>query len=231
MAKKDSKTTVKLESAFSLFSKSSEMVMKNLSLFAPLYAIPFVVELSTELAQATSNADSNATNAISSFSGVSVNTAGFGGLAILIFGASLLAQLALYILQLKVAEGTQTDFGKLWKAVKHYGVRLIGLGFCVGILFVLGLILFIVPGLIVLRRYYLSPYYMIDKDLSITDAMRASAKDSIPFATSIWGVLGVTVLISLTSLIPLAGWLIALVLSVFYSVASAIRYQQIKAST
>lgn len=69
---------------------------------------------------------------------------------------------------------------------------------------------------------------MLEKKVSITEAMEQSAKMSKPHSGSIWGVIGVMFLIALTGIIPFIGWLISFILGMFYAVAPALRYQELK---
>jgi len=92
-------------------------------------------------------------------------------------------------------------------------------------------LLLIVPGVIAIRRYFLAPYLMLDKDLSIREAMKQSAALSKPYSGSIWGIIGVIVLLSLPSIIPVIGWAVSFVLMLLYSVAPALRYQELKKLT
>src|SRR6185295_10606488 len=111
---------------------------------------------------------------------------------------------------------------------KKFGPRLLGLGIVVGLMLIGGFLLLVIPGLIVLRRYYLSPYYLVDKDLTIGEAMKQSAADSKPNSQAIWAVIGVSVLLSLTGVVPLIGGILSFVLVSLYSVAAPLRYREIK---
>jgi len=79
-----------------------------------------------------------------------------------------------------------------------------------------------------IRRYYLAPYAMIDRNCGIKEAMERSAAMSKPYSGSIWGIIGVMILISLVGIVPLIGWLASLILGMLYVVAPALRYQQLK---
>ncbi len=85
-----------------------------------------------------------------------------------------------------------------------------------------------------LRRYILAPYYLIDKNMKIFDAMRACSEDSIKFSPAIFGLMGVYALIVIGSLITqtILGFAYVLVLAVYYVYysAPAVRYIQIKAA-
>jgi uncharacterized membrane protein len=93
----------------------------------------------------------------------------------------------------------------------------------------IGLLLLIVPGIIFIRRYFLSHYALIDQDLSTGDSMRTSNELSKGRSMSIFGILGVDILIGIPSFIPFIGSIITFLLQVAYFCAPAIRYEQLKA--
>lgn len=130
--------------------------------------------------------------------------------------------------QLDAVENKPLDFQHLWQVVKKMGWRLLGLYIVIAAYVIVGLILLIVPGLIMIRRYFLAPYVMIEKNCSITEAMEHSAVMSKPYSGAIWGIVGVMILIGLAGIIPLIGSLVAFVFGSLYSVAPALRYQQLK---
>lgn len=98
----------------------------------------------------------------------------------------------------------------------------------VGLMVTGGLILFIVPGIIWLKKYFFTQYFVIDKNQSIRQAMRASARITAGQYYSIFGVIFVSALFSLTSLVPITGRIISFILGFLYSCAFAIRYDQLR---
>ena len=83
-----------------------------------------------------------------------------------------------------------------------------------------------------IRRYFLSPYVMVNEDLSISGAMQRSDELSKPYSGAVWGVIGVAFLISITSsLLFEIGPYVSFVLGIFYSVAPALRYLELKKLT
>lgn len=219
-------------SAFTLFSKSSELVRNNLGTFALIYLLPFI----SNLGQLDSDAHENGFERLQNFNGFSGvspyaigGMVGFGVLLFLAFAAIwLLVNAMKYTLELESSKGKKPDVKQLWPFAKKYWWRLFGLLFVTVLLIFGGLLLLIVPGLIAIRRYFLAPYVMIDKDLSISEALRQSAALSKPYSSSIWSIVGVMVLISLPSFIPVVGWIITFVLAMLYSIAPALRYQELK---
>jgi hypothetical protein len=73
----------------------------------------------------------------------------------------------------------------------------------------------------------LAPYVMLDTKCGITEAMERSADLTKPYSGYIWGIIGVMFLIGLFNIIPGIGWMISFVLGMLYSIAPALRYQEL----
>jgi hypothetical protein len=74
----------------------------------------------------------------------------------------------------------------------------------------------------------MAPYVMIDKNTGIQESLTKSAAISLKNTGAVWGIIGVLFLIGLVNIIPYFGGLAAFVLGSLYSVAPALRYQQLK---
>jgi hypothetical protein len=232
-----------LPSAFGLFTTSKEIVLKNIWIFGPLYAVPVIFWIHSWIwAPASSmlgngqwwgrfqGADSGwGLSPFSSWSDALIGFSIFWFLIAIIGGT--IAQLMLTIASLEATENKTLDFQELWQRVKKLGWRLIGLDLLVALYVLVGLILLVVPGIIMLRRYFLAPYVMIDKNCGIKEAMERSAAISKPYSGSIWGIVGVMLLIGLVGVVPLVGSLASLILALLYTVAPALRYQQLEKLT
>ncbi|HSX53356.1 MAG TPA: hypothetical protein VLF90_03230 [Patescibacteria group bacterium] len=226
--KKQSQTV----SAFELFSKSQEIVMRNLSSFVILNLLPAATLLGSMIAKSHSRDRTTSfsnvgiagvpTYAIASLAGVGI------ALFVVVIIVSALIQAMLYSLKLQGAQGKTPDMSNLWEVGKKYWLRLFGLSIVVGLTIVVGLILFIIPGLIMIRRYFLAPYIMVEHNTGIMESMRRSAALTKPYPGAIWGIIGVSFLLSLPSIIPFLGAFISLALSVLYSAAPALRYEELK---
>jgi uncharacterized membrane protein len=227
------KTHKQPESSFALFTKSKEMVQRNLKLFIIVYLLPLFLTIldmgskqrmneKKQLFEASNPFVNFPTSAIVSIIGL--------GVILLIVGLVLavLYQAFITSLEFEAAKGKTVKAAHIWDMTKKYALRLLGFGIVYGLMIVLGIALLIVPGLIVIRRYFLTPYAIIDKDMSIGDAMRYSADISKPHSGYVWGVIGVLILISLVGIVPVVGGLLSLVLGMFYSVAPALRYNELK---
>lgn len=160
--------------------------------------------------------------------------------------AGTIAQIMAQRAQLAAAEGHAViTFGRLWGTVKEFGWRMFGLYLLIclyiaaplliwlGLFLLLGKIAMIfVPillfSLIMLRRYFLAPYLLLDKKIGITEAMDTSAEMTKPYSASIWSIIAVMALIGLVNILPAVGWLLAFILGSLYSVAPALRYLELK---
>lgn len=111
--------------------------------------------------------------------------------------------------------------------------RIFGLFAIVALLALGGLLLLIVPGLIVVRRYALAPYYLIDQNLGIRQAMARSAADSKPVSRYIWGVFGIYVVATalciaiFSRILPPYGNIIGAFLTSLLLFMPALRYKEV----
>jgi hypothetical protein len=222
-----------LTGAFELFSKSSSLVQSNLGTFAIVYLLPLLTNLATlrrNWGDAAQNHDFSFFNGFSNLPGYAVGPfIGLGiAFALLVFVVWLIINAMTVGLQVETAQTKKPKLDDLWPYAKKYWLRLFGLSLLTALFVFAGLILLIIPGLIMIRRYFLAPYVLVDQDTGIWEAMNKSAAMSKPYSGYIWSIIGVGVLISLPSIIPVFGWAITFVLSVLYSVAPALRYQELK---
>ena len=108
---------------------------------------------------------------------------------------------ALICLELRAAQGKPVTTTALYRESFRYFWRIIGVTLLAGLATFFGFLLFIVPGLILVRRFLLAPYYVIDKDMGVMDALRQSTKDSKKASGAIWGSIGVYVIIFMVSIV------------------------------
>ncbi|HVX48423.1 MAG TPA: hypothetical protein VHA05_03645 [Candidatus Saccharimonadales bacterium] len=230
MAKASSKDTPtnpgapsSVPSAFDLFKPSWEGVKLNLTELIVLFVAPTAL-LSIYFMLAA--------GALGTNNGNSVNPAGVVLLAIgavIICVYTVLLGPAIVHIQLKSARMEKASYESAWATSKKFWWRYLILSVTVGLTIFVGLILFIVPGLIFIRRYFLSQFALIDQDLGTRDSMRFSNELSKGRAMSVWGVIGVYVLIAIPSFVPIIGSIITFLLQIAYYCASAIRFEQLKA--
>lgn len=228
-----------LPGAFELFTPSKAIVLKNIWIFAPLFGAVFLLGiLSWSLTPADVTTPwfakgSSHGPVFTSLSTPVIDLGNFGAgvpflWAVFALAASFILQIMTQKAQLDSSSHQDLIFSRLWGVVRQLGWRLVGLYIVIGVVTMIGFILLIIPGIIMLRRYSLAPYVMMDKKTGIRESMDISAAITKPYSGSIYRVLGVIFLIALLALIPIIGWLVSLVLGMLYTVALALRYQQLK---
>lgn len=116
--------------------------------------------------------------------------------------------------------------GQAFSAGKKFFWRFIGLNVLTSAIYSVAAILFVVPLFFAMKNFLLAPYYMIDQDLSITEALKKSSQDSQKYSGAMWGLIGVLSVITVAGYIPIIG-LLAIVPGVLYMCAPAVRYQEI----
>jgi hypothetical protein len=135
---------------------------------------------------------------------------------------------ALVYTQLKSGRLEKVAYEDAFACSKKFWARFIGLSIVVSVVIFVGFLLLIVPGVIFIRRYFLSQYAMIDQGLGIKDSMHASNELSKGRSGAVFGIIGVDILISIPNVIPVIGGLITFALQIAYFCAPAIRYEQLK---
>lgn len=214
---KKKKQKIAFPSAFGLFRPSIDAVLLNVWTFLALLLLPIAgFVLFAVTAGAFAAAD---------LTGVAAVMAGLM-LAFVVL-AALIVGPALPYVQLMSAKGKQVTIQEAVRAGLKKFWRFYGLSILTGLIVFIGFLLLIVPGLFMLRRYILAPYYLFDRDLGIMEAMKASAKDSKRFSGAVWGLIGVIVLIGATGMVPIL-FVVTAALQVAYYCAPAVRYFQIK---
>ena len=225
-----------LPSAFDLFKPSRDLVLDNLHVFGWLFALPLIFWVHSWLWTPAAGGHfwNRFTDANYSWTFPSSYNAAFIGFSILWFVIAIAAGTIVQIMsqkaQLEVSSGKRPELGELWTFVKLRWLSMLKIYVSVIGITLLGFVL-IIPRFIFLRRYFLAPYVMIEKNCSVKEAMRRSADLSRTNTGSVWGVIGVLFLIDLLGILPLIGSLASFAVGSLYSVAPALRYQQLKKLT
>jgi len=216
-----------LTSSFDLFTKSYEKIKKNIGIVLGLYFGPILIffllimtAVGIPAVITSASGSSNAANIIAIISGTLV----FVGI-ILFF---LIYTAVIQTLYLQLARDKKPTLNSVWQEARPRVVDVFFATILSGLVILGGFLLFIIPGFFMIRRYYLVSYFVIDKKLGAREAMKQCSAKSIKASGYVWGVLGVTLLLSLAGFIPFIGGLISMVLGIIYSVAPALRYDEIK---
>lgn len=225
-------------SVFDLPAKSWEIVKNNWQMFAVVNILSIFSALAGifgDQSEKQANIyDKFQGGGASLFSGPELAAAlGIGSVIAILF---IVFNIFLYAmatsLELRSSTGEKPDFNSLFDAGKKYWLRLLGLMIVAGVTIFIGLLLFIVPGIIAIGRLIFAPYIMFDKDMGIVDSMRASAHLTKGKAGLVWAAIGVMILVSIAagiiSAIPVIGALIGTLVTIAFSLVLVLRYQEIK---
>ncbi|HET7529159.1 MAG TPA: hypothetical protein VFJ84_02955 [Candidatus Saccharimonadales bacterium] len=225
--------------AFDLFGPSKRLVLDNIWIFGPLYAVPFIFWLHSWIWSPIPGQHVRFWQHSDLFSaGLSGSPAPAYPFYLLVGFNLLWLILALFIggviqimtnaAQLDAVEHRTLDFQDLWQVVRKQGWPLFKLYVAMTAIIIGGLILLIVPGLIFIRRYMLAPYVMLERNTDVSESLKRSAELSGANPGAVWGIMGVMLLISLAGAVPYIGGLVSFVLGCLYSLAPVMRYQQLK---
>jgi hypothetical protein len=151
-----------------------------------------------------------------------------GGLT-LVAGFVLLLALVptLVYTQLKSVQGQHLGYVEILREAPSYFWRMWLLLVCLTILISGGFLLLIVPGLFAWQRFMYAPYLLIDKQLSVYDALWQSSAIAKQYSRETWAVVGAQLLIEAPGMIvPLFGSLVSTIFGIAYFCAPAVRYIQ-----
>jgi uncharacterized membrane protein len=210
-----------LPGAFSLLKPSWHAIKLNFITLVEFIIIPLILSLlSTLMPHLLHSTNHSGAPAVIS---TAINL--LSGILSLMFAPGMTYTL------LKGTKGERIDFYPAFRAGLTYFWRYLGVTICTTFLIVVGLILLIVPGIFMIRRYFLAPYYLIDRDLGIFETLRTCKSNSKQFGNKVLGVFCVQALFIIILIIPVLGWIAGVILSIMYYSAPAIRYRQITAAS
>lgn len=144
---------------------------------------------------------------------------------------------ASYYFQLRViGGGKKPGISEIYRNSIRFLPRLAGLYLMITLAIAGGLILLVVPGAKALRKYFFAPYFLVDEDSGIRQAMQRSAKTSETAKGTIWGTVGVLVALGgiaygVSALVPKYGPAIAALLAATYLLIPALRYKEVALRT
>ena len=154
-----------------------------------------------------------------------------GGLLSMIGSLWLLAgALCVYFYSLAIV-GERPGFWKIYRRGLAFAPRVIGASILVVVIAVAGFICLIIPGFIAIRRYCLTPYYIVDYNIGIREALDKSAQ-SKPAAPAIYGVLSLIALLGVISLLssiwlPVWGGIVSNIITINFLFVMALLYKAI----
>lgn len=140
--------------------------------------------------------------------------------------------LVVYVAQTKVylasAKEKKLEVGDALKECMDVSLLLnmLGLGIIVGASVFLGLLAFIIPGLIILPRLVLAPYFLVDKKLDLIEAYKASWNTTRGHSWKVWGLVGAAIVMILPAL-TIIGIPVTIYLLFMYSAVGAVLYEYV----
>lgn len=207
---KDAAQEPQMLGGFELFKPSIDTLKLNFKTFFALLVIPIVMLVPLYLFKDPSQASTNNDGLLATMSLI-------GYLALMLVTPGLIYT------QISGVRKKVVEPGVAFNTGLKYFWRIIGAEILLFFIFVFSFIALIVPFFFMYRRYMLVPYYIVDRDMKIMDALRQSAEDSRTYQGPMWGLVGVSFLTQLPSFIRLIGWIPGLL----YSCAPAYRYNEI----
>lgn len=235
MAEETKKEPAKLAGAFGLFGKSYELIKKNFELFMVLFSVSGLIALWETFArlrdeEVQGRGWSNlVTNGILG-PDVTGGVLAAGGLMFIVAIVAVILYLLLVIAAVRVTQGQKPSLRQLWgEFVERWlWLKLIGGIILSGLAIVIGLILLIVPGILLIWKLFFVPYVLVDQKTSIDEAFKRSWDMTKGRFTAVYGVILVTILLSITGILPIIGSLVTFLLTSAYTLAPALRYQELK---
>lgn len=133
-------------------------------------------------------------------------------------------QAALVLTYLASVRGKRVSAGDQLSKSPQFFIQLFVLQLLVGFSISIGLLLFIVPGLILLTRLFIAQYYLIDKNMGAVEAYKASLAATKGNTGKVWGIIGASFVMALPA-ITIIGIPVTIYLLFMYAAAAALLYQ------
>ena len=155
------------------------------------------------------------------------------GIGLMIAGGiwTILTYPALVVLQLRAISGSHPSATQCFRQGLTQFFPLLILTILTAIAIFFGLLALLIPGLILIRGFYLAQFYLIDNKLKPIEALKKSFQNSKPHAGYIWGTIAVEIVISIIGSplgkIPVLGFFLTLAIGTIYLFGPALRYGEI----
>jgi uncharacterized membrane protein len=122
----------------------------------------------------------------------------------------------------------RVELGEAFRAAGSFFWNMLLLNILVALSVIGGLLLLIVPGLIILPRLVLAPYFLVDQKLGAVAAYKASWNATKGHSGKVWGIIGVAFLMALPT-VTVIGIIATVYLWVMYAAVNALLYRYISA--
>ena len=128
---------------------------------------------------------------------------------------------------LNSVRGKRVELESLYEAVSPYWMRMVLLDLLIVVTVVVGLVLLIIPGIYFALRLSLAPYFLVDKNMDVMDAYKASWDATKGNVMKILGIIGVYILMMLP-VITIVGVIATIYFTFMYAAVFALLYEHLK---
>ena len=140
------------------------------------------------------------------------------------FVISSLFTAAIVFVEISGVRGKRVELAEGFQVGLRYTLKTIGLLILLAVSYIVSFLLLIIPFFFVFPRLVLAPYFLVDKDLGIIEAYKASWEATKGNAGKVWGIVGASILMALL-FITIVGIPVAIYLLLMYSAAFAVLYE------
>ena len=140
-----------------------------------------------------------------------------------------LATAAFALTYLAGIRGETISTGEALNKALPFWLKMIGLNILVVLSVIGSILLLVIPFFFVLPRLVLANYFLVDQNMGIIDAYKASWAATKGHAGNVWGIIGVTILMALAA-VTIIGIPFAIYWLVMYSASFAILYEFLRKS-
>lgn len=185
--------------AFGAYKYSKAAVMQNIGTLIIIYIIVAIID---GIAQS-----------------VLKNTGGL--ISFLINGLAMASYVLVFLAGIR---GQKLSIGDAISKALPYWLKMLGLLIVVGLSLVISFLLLVIPFFFVLPRLSLAYYFLVDKNMGIMEAYKASWEATKGHSGKVWGIIGATFLMVLL-MITIIGIPFSIYFLIMYSGAYAVFYE------
>lgn len=190
--------------AFGAYKHSKMAIMTNLWIVILLFVLSFALSSSRSIADDKS--------------------AAYVGISAVSFLASIWFEASMITTLLASIKGKRISINEALQVGGTFFVKFLLQSLLLGLIAIGSFLLLIVPGLIIMPRLSLAQYFLIDKNMGVTESIKASWDATRGNVGKVWGIFGVNLLIVLLFL-TIIGLPFAVYFGLMYSAAMIILYK------
>ncbi len=136
---------------------------------------------------------------------------------------SLIISATLIYAIIESVKGKKVTVGDAYSAISSKMLNVLLVNILVAFLSILSIVVFIIPAFFVIPRIYMSIYFVMDKNMSAIDAIKASWNATEHHIGKIYGIFGVELLIILPA-ITIIGIVATIYFGIMYYAATGVLY-------